>query len=312
MGPGVAGVTLLPAVVAKEVSVGFLRWFLLLALSAPAWAQAQVRVVAASDLQYALPELARAFEAKNPGVRVVASFGSSGKLYTQLVQGLEADLYFSAESLYPKLLEERGLVEAGTRKPYAVGRIALWLDRKLGLEPNPQALKDPRITRLAIANPVHAPYGRAAITLLERYGLLKRRSDVPIPNLPKPFPSLSWGEIPWENLTRGVEAYWDLEPLKRGKPQFGFVYGENIAQAAQLAMAATGAGLLALPLVLHESLSQTGVFWVAPLGSHLLLEQSYVILKGRKRPEVEAFHRFVGSPEGRSILKRYGFLLPGE
>ncbi|AEV16549.1 MAG: molybdate ABC transporter substrate-binding protein [Thermus sp.] len=288
-----------------------LLWLLLLA-SGWALGQREVRVVAASDLQYALPEIAQAFQAENPGVQVRLAFGSSGRLYTQLTQGLEADLFFSAESLYPRLLEERGLAERGSRRLYALGRLVVWLDRRLGLEPGPQALKDPRVTQLAIANPVHAPYGRAAITLLERYGLLKRRPDAPIPGLAKPFAQLAWAEIPWESLTRGVEAYWDAEPLRRGKPRFAFVYGENIAHAAQLAVAATQAGILALPLAIHESLSRPGVFWLAPMGSHLLLEQTYVVLKGRARPEVLAFHRFVGSPEGRAIFRRYGFLLPGE
>lgn len=270
-----------------------------------------VRVVAAADLQYALPELARAFEAKSPGVKVQLSFGSSGKFYTQLTQGLEADLYFSAESLYPRLLEEKGLAEPGTTRPYARGRMVVWLDRRLGLAPGPEALKDPRVTGLALASPVHAPYGRAAVTLLERYGLL-RRKPVALPGLKKPFTELTWEEIPWEELRGGVEAYWDAAPLRAGKPSFTLVYGENISHAAQLALTATGAGVLALPLVVHESLSRTGVYWVAPLESHLPLEQSYVILKGRARPEVLAFYRFVGSPEGRAILKRYGFLLPGE
>lgn len=279
---------------------------------APAWAQQAVQVVAASDLQYALKEAAQAFKAKNPGIRVSLSFGSSGKLYTQLTQGLEADIYFSAEKIYPQLLEEKGIAEPGTRRPYAIGRLVIWLDRRLGLEPTPTALKDPRITRLAMANPLHAPYGRAAITLLEHHGLLKRRQDAPIPGLKKPFLSLSWEEIPWQNLTRGVEAYWDATPLRQGKTRFEFVYGENISQAAQLALTATQAGILALSLAINETLSRPGVYWVSPLESHLTLEQEYVILKGRKRPEVMAFYHFVGSPEGRAILRRYGFLLPGE
>lgn len=274
-----------------------------------AWAGAEVRVAAASDLQYTLGEMVRAFEAKNPGVKVVVVYGASGKLYAQLAQGLEADLFFSADGLYPKLLEARGLAEPGTRRAYAQGRVALWLDRRLGLKPGLEALKDPRITRLAIANPVHAPYGRAAITLLERYGLLRRRPDGP---LGRSFPSLSWEEIPWERLTQGVEAYWDTEPLRQGKPQFGFVYGENIAHAAQMALNATGAGLLALPLVLQGSLAGAGHHWLAPPGSHLRLEQTYVILRGRARPEVLAFQRWVESPEGRTLLRRYGFALPGE
>jgi molybdate transport system substrate-binding protein len=109
-----------------------------------------------------------------------------------------------------------------------------------------------------------------------------------------------------------VEAYWDATPLRQGKPGFTFVYGENISHAAQLALASMRAGILALPLAVNESLSGPGVYWVAPLESHLRLEQHYVILKGRGRPEVVAFHRFVGSPEGRAILKRSGFLIPGE
>ncbi|WP_038057315.1 molybdate ABC transporter substrate-binding protein [Thermus amyloliquefaciens] len=285
---------------------------LALLLLAPVWAQKTVQVVAASDLQYALKELAQAFEAKNPGIRVSLSFGSSGKFYAQLTQGLEADLFFSAEKIYPRLLEEKGLAEPHTRRPYALGRLVIWLDRRLGLQPDPKALKDPRITRLAIANPVHAPYGRAAVTLLEHLGLLRRRPDVSIPGLKEPFASLSWEEIPWEGLTRGVETYWDATPLRQGKAHFEFVYGENISQTAQLALTATQAGILALSLAIHESLSRPGVYWVAPLESHLTLEQDYVILKGRKRPEVMAFYNFVGSPEGRAILRRYGFLLPGE
>ncbi|TBH21058.1 molybdate ABC transporter substrate-binding protein [Thermus thermamylovorans] len=288
-------------------------WSLVLALSlGTALAQSQVRVVAAADLQYALAELAQAFEARNPGVRVVLSFGSSGKFYTQLTQGLEADLFFSAEDIYPRLLEERGLTEPGTRALYAIGRMAIWLDRRLGLRPGPEALRDPRITRLAIANPVHAPYGRAGLTLLEHHGLLRRLPNPPLSGLPRPFPELAWEEIPWESLTRGVEAYWDLGPLRQGKPRFEFVYGENISQAAQMALTTTQAGILALPLVVHESLSRPGVYWVAPLESHLRLEQSFVILRGRARPEVVALHRFVQSAEGRGILRRYGFILPGE
>jgi molybdate transport system substrate-binding protein len=186
--------------------------------------------------------------------------------------------------------------------------MAIWLDRRLGLKPGPEALKDPKVTQLAIANPLHAPYGRAAVTLLERYGLLKRRKDTPIPD----FARLPWEAIPWERLTGGVKAYWDATPLRQGKPGFTFVYGENIGQTAQLALASTRAGILALPLAVNESLSKPGVYWVAPLESHLRLEQHYVILKGRGRPEVVAFHRFVGSPEGRAILKRSGFLVPGE
>ena len=233
------------------------RLVALLLLFLPGFAQ-KVRVVAASDLQYALPEVARAFERKNPGVKVELVFGSSGKLYAQLTQGLEADLFFSADKAYPELLEQRGLAEPGTRKPYALGRVVLWADRKLALKPGSLGGHLAEVvTQLALANPVHAPYGRAAVTLLEHLGLL-RRKDVPLPGLAKPFPLLSWEEIPWERLTGGVEAYWDATPLRQGKPRFAFVYGENISQTAQLALAATRVALLALSPAVHESVSGAG------------------------------------------------------
>ena len=80
----------------------------------------------------------------------------------------------------------------------------------------------------------------------------------------------------------------------------------------QRALAAARVGLLALSLAVHESLSGAGAYWLASLGSHLPLEQDYLVLKGRGRPEVLAFYVYVGSPEARAVFRRYGFLLPGE
>ncbi len=259
----------------------------------------EVRVAAASDLQYALEEMRAAFGREHPGVRVTLVFGSSGKLYAQILQGLPVDLFFSAEEGYPRLLEERGLAEPGTRTLYAVGRLALWVRKDLGLDPaqGPGLLKSPKVTGLALANPVHAPYGRAAVTLLERYGLLRRKVGQGLP----------WEALPWE---RGLEALYDPSPLKEGKRGFTLFYGENVSQAAQLALKGPGVGILALSLMGSPALKGSGGYWVAPLEAHLRLNQAYVVLKGRARPEVLAFHRFVGGPEGRAILRRHGFSLP--
>ncbi|RDI95490.1 molybdate ABC transporter substrate-binding protein [Meiothermus sp. QL-1] len=264
------------------------------------WAQS-VRVVAAADLQYALPEIVQAFARQNPGVRVELSFGSSGKFYTQLMQGLPADIFFSADEDFPKRLEQAGRTEPGTLRLYAVGRMVLWASWGLvqqGLDPRslgPRLLLDPRATRLAIANPVHAPYGRAGVTLLQRFGLLR-------PLRP----------VPWEEMTAGIPAYYDTSVLRQGKSSFEFVYGENIAQTAQLALTSTNLGLLALSIARSEALERAGVYWLAPLSSHLRLNQSYVILQGQGRAEVRRFYEFIGTPEARRILRHYGFLLPGE
>lgn len=174
------------------------------------WALAQntVRVVAAADLQYALSEIAQAFLRQNPGLKVELSFGSSGKIYTQIVQGLPADIYFSADEAFPHQLEQAGRTVPGTLRLYAVGRMVIWASNRLvqqGLDPRqlgPRILLDPRVTRLAVANPVHAPYGRAGVTLLERFGLLR-------PTRP----------ARWEEMTAGIPAYYDCGPPTAGQGQ---------------------------------------------------------------------------------------------
>jgi molybdate transport system substrate-binding protein len=131
------------------------------------------RVAAASDLQFALPELAAAYE-RASGRHVALSFGSSGNLARQLEQGAPMDLFLSAdESFVHRLAEARLTRDAGAL--YAVGRVAclvpsastLPLDEKLdGLR---RGL--PQIRRFALANPEHAPYGRAAREALQRLDL---------------------------------------------------------------------------------------------------------------------------------------------
>ncbi len=260
-----------------------------------------VRVVAASDLQFALSQIARNFEQQNPGVRVSLSFGSSGKLYTQLQQGLPADIFFSADEAFPLLLEQAGLAEPQTARTYAVGRLVIWASHSLvrqGLDPRvlgPRILLDPRVTQVALANPVHAPYGRAAVSLLERFGFLR-------PTRP----------VRWEEMAAGIPAYYDISILQRGKPRFEFVYGENIAQAAQMALSSTNLGLLALSLAKSPTMEQAGVFWLAPLSSHLRLNQTYVILRGQDRPAVRRFYDYIATPQAHQVLRQYGFLLPGD
>lgn len=259
-----------------------------------------VRVVAASDLQFALTDIAETFEAAHPDITVELSFGSSGTFYTQLTEGLPADIYFSADESYPRMLEESGLIVPNTRKLYAVGRMVIWLSNALvadGLDPalGLDVLRDPRVTQIAIANPVHAPYGRGAVTLLEGGGLL---------------PSTQQGD--WEEMTDGLNAFYDFSVLEGGKPSFEFIYGENISQAAQLALTSTGVGVVALSLALSDEMDQGGDYWLAPLDSHVRLNQNYVILKDQNRPAVEQFYDYIGSPETHDTLVEYGFVLPGE
>ena len=135
----------------------------------------ELRVAAASDLQAALPVIAARFET-DTGHRVALTFGSSGNFSTQIENGAPFDVFMSADIEYPKRLEQAGLAERGSLREYAMGRLVLWsrddagIDIKQGLA----VLTDGRVVRIAIANPAHAPYGRAAVAAIRHDGLYDR------------------------------------------------------------------------------------------------------------------------------------------
>jgi molybdate transport system substrate-binding protein len=139
----------------------------LLSLVRPASAQT-LRVAAASDLQAALPAIAAAFE-RQSGHAVTLTFGSSGNFLTQIQNGAPFDVFLSADIDYPRRLERSGLAEKGSVYMYATGRLVLWTrnDTTLDLTRGLAVLTDPRVRRIAIANPDHAPYGRAAVAALQ-------------------------------------------------------------------------------------------------------------------------------------------------
>ena len=131
-----------------------------------------IRIAAASDLQFVLPELAAQYE-KQSGVKLAITFGSSGNLFAQIQNGAPFDLFFSADISYPGKLLTARLADADSLQVYATGRLVLWLPPDSPLDPSTglKILLDPRIQKIAIANPEHAPYGRAAVAALQHAGL---------------------------------------------------------------------------------------------------------------------------------------------
>ena len=129
-------------------------------------------VAAAADLSEVMNTIAADFQAKT-GCAVRLSTGSSGNLLSQIENGAPFDLFFSADFTYPKKLESEGLAVAGSTYLYAVGKIVLWVrnDSLLDVSKGLEALRDPSIQKLAIANPQHAPYGRAAEQALRSAGV---------------------------------------------------------------------------------------------------------------------------------------------
>ena len=136
----------------------------------------QVSVAAAADLKFAMEELSKSFKSKT-GMKVDVTSGSSGNFFAQIQSGAPFDLFFSADIEYPKKLEAAGLAEPSTLYEYAVGRIVLWSPADAALDVAKQhwnALLDARVQKIAIANPAHAPYGRAAVSALEKAGIYDR------------------------------------------------------------------------------------------------------------------------------------------
>lgn len=130
----------------------------------------RLSVAAASDLQFALAEGSRQFHQAHPQTDVRIDYGSSGNFYAQIRNGAPFDMFLSADIQYPRLLAQQGMVRADSVFLYAAGRLAVWVPSFSALDPA-TALHDPAVRRIAMANPQHAPYGRAAEAALRHMGL---------------------------------------------------------------------------------------------------------------------------------------------
>jgi molybdate transport system substrate-binding protein len=234
----------------------------------------QVRVAAAADLQFAFEEVVADFEKHWPDVKVAVTYGSSGNFYAQLANKAPFDLFLSADIDYPRKLIAEGLAEKTSEFVYAEGRLVLWVLNSSPLDLDKRGIRavaDPAVKKVAIANPKHAPYGRAAEAALKKLGVYDEVKD-------------------------------------------RLVLGENIAQTAQFVeTGAADAGILALSLSLAPALRDKGRSWPIPQDAYPKLEQGGVMLSwAQDREAAQRLRDFLTGPRGRTILKRYGFLLPGE
>lgn len=131
-------------------------------------------VAAASDLQFVFPELAESFRARHPDIAIEPTFGASGTLTAQIASGAPFDVFFSADRAYPERLVSDGYADRATMTLYAVGHIVLWVPSSSPIDLDAlgeRALVDPRVRTIAIANPEHAPYGRAAVAAFASLGV---------------------------------------------------------------------------------------------------------------------------------------------
>jgi molybdate transport system substrate-binding protein len=133
---------------------------------------ATLSVVAASDLTFCLLELAKAFQAEKPKSEIKPMFGASGNLFAQIKNGAPYDVFMSADMYYPEELAKVGAADRATLFAFARGHLMLWTaNPNISLDKGLQALKQPSIKHIALANPETAPYGRAARAALQQSGL---------------------------------------------------------------------------------------------------------------------------------------------
>jgi molybdate transport system substrate-binding protein len=144
----------------------------------PLPATEKISVAAASDLNVALKEIADHY-GKQTGNAIEISFGSSGNFFNQIQNGAPFDVFFSADVDYPQKLIAAGLAEPASLYRYALGRLVLWVPASPSwdVERGMDILLDPGVKKIAIANPQHAPYGRAAAAVLRHYGIYDKVAD---------------------------------------------------------------------------------------------------------------------------------------
>lgn len=143
-------------------------------LSAQQSSQAQpptLRIAAAADLQPLLPTLLTEFQ-QQTGIHSEASYQSSATLAAQIIDGAPFDLFLAADTSFPQRVIDGGRAEESAPIPYARGTLVLWARNDSGLRTlSLDTLRDPAVKTIAIANPDHAPYGRAALAALQQAGV---------------------------------------------------------------------------------------------------------------------------------------------
>lgn len=131
---------------------------------------AQAQVAVAANFAEPMKAIAAVLE-KTTGHTLKISTGASGAFYTQIRQGAPFDVFLSADNERPELLEKDGLAQPGTRFTYATGKLVLWSARAGRVDGQGAVLRAPDLGKVAYANPRTAPYGAAAVQVLDRLGL---------------------------------------------------------------------------------------------------------------------------------------------
>ena len=230
----------------------------------------EIAVAAASDLQAVFPELLSRFE-RDTGVKVTASFGSSGSFFAQIQNGAPFDVFFSADIDHPRQLVAGGRAEADSLYQYATGRIVLWTRKDAGIDVRRglKVLQESRVRRIAIANPQHAPYGRAAVAALRHEAV---------------YDAVQGKLVMGENISQAAQL------VDSGNAD---------------------AGIIALSLALGPALRERGTYFEIPATAHPPIEQTAVVLTAsRSKDTARELVAYLKGPAIGELLQRFGFAVP--
>jgi len=231
-----------------------------------------VTVAAASDLTYAMNEIAANFQ-KATGCTVRLSLGSSGNFLTQIENGAPFDVFFSADISYPQKLEAMGLAAPGSTYLYGIGKIVLWTRKgsRVDVTQGFSALRDSSIEKISIANPAHAPYGRAAEEALRQAGV---------------YESVKSRLVLGENISQAAEF------VESGNADVGIV---ALSLAVSPAMKDKGVSWI-IPENLYTPIQQGMV----------------VVRAAANPQAAQQLLDYVKMPATAALLERYGFALPSK
>lgn len=194
---------------------------------------AEIRVAVAANFAQTLKEIVTVFE-KDTGHKVALTQGSTGKLYAQISQGAPFDVLLSADDETPEKLVREGKAVTGTQFTYAVGRLALWSPKSDMVDEGGQVLKTDKFRFIAIANSRVAPYGRAAVQVMQKLGVL---------NLIEP------------RVVQGESITQTFQFVSTGNAQLGFVALSQIIDHGKIK---SGSAWI-VPETMHEALKQDAV-----------------------------------------------------
>jgi molybdate transport system substrate-binding protein len=246
---------------------------LLLSMTTPMTAHtqqpAEVTVAAAADLRFAMDTLIAIFSKNNAGVNIKVVYGSSGNFFQQIANGAPFDLFFSADVDYPKQLKEKGLTLSDIHL-YGTGQLVLWSKTLDPSADKMNTLLSAAVTKIAIANPAHAPYGKRAEETLRHYDIYDKVKD---------------------KLVMGENIAQTAQYAQSGAADIGMI---ALSLALSPEMQRSGGKYWLIPADTHQPLEQGVVLLAHAKGNNTAVQ----------------FMTFITTPEARAILKSFGFNQP--